>query len=146
MRSVLTFLPILVSTAAAQVFDFDAIAAAPPATLTGPPVLATAAQTSVYNGAAAASSAAAAILDTSTNDKRAVVGTPSTNEKRDVTDPCAPQPSLYGPLPLPNNTVEDFENSQVFQAVALSADVVPGNYYEQAFLNYNGSMTGGKCT
>jgi len=131
MRFTLAVLPVLAALVAAapqpQVINFAAVAAAPPPTVTGPPV-GVSNQTNVYNSNAAQSSASSSVADNSTSVS-----------KRGVTDDCAPQPDGYGPTPFPN-TVSGFENYPPFDAAAFIAMAPFG--YSRSFVDYNGSMTG----
>lgn len=126
-------LPALAGLAAAlpqpQVLNFNAIAAAPQPTITGPPVVNNGNQT-VYNGASAVASASAAAATASL-------------QKRDAD--CAPQANLNGPVPVPN-TVSGFENSATFSTVAIAAAAQPPNGFVDAFINYNGSVSALNCT
>lgn len=131
------FLSLLSSLAiaSAQNIDLNAVASAPPAAISGPPVNALT-QTNVYDPEAAAAAAAAAVGTAAPISKREERYGKRTTSGVDVNAACAPQPDGYGPLANPN-TVTGFLGFPAFASTAKAAAPPPG--YTSSFVNLQGT-------
>ena len=131
MRSALIACSLIALAAAApkpQEIDFDVIDNAPPPTVTGPPVDASA-QT-ITAGISAASASAAAATTAVANVLQRQLG---------VNDPCGPQPTGSGPVPLVD-TAAAFLADTAFSTLANSIRPPPG--YKTAFTGLDASVNG----